>query len=157
MHRATFAFCLLLAACHDATRPALNQTGGDQGAAAEREEFELAIGDSAVTTNPLGIIRVTAVFDSRCPVDMLVLCVWEGEAAVELRLHFGPPGSRSPEWNDTLTTRHAVSYGADRVLRLLALTPEPRSDWRIPPEAYRARLVLEDNPTGPATTVTISP
>ena len=108
------------------------------------EPFTLAVGQSAVLDEPAVTVTFTAVTgDSRCAID--VICVWAGDAVVQLRLHVGPPDGDGPDvvadLHTTLEPR-STPWGPSHVLRLLALSPEPRIH---PPQTapYRATLVME--------------
>lgn len=77
--------------------------------------------------------------DSRCPSD--VLCVWAGDAAVEIGLTVGT-GPTHPFTLNTLSYPPAsVDYAGYRVT-LVDLTPYPISTRRIEPEEYRAYLLV---------------
>ena len=103
-------------------------------------EVTLTYGEDRVI--PGTVLRMTfasVVEDSRCPSD--VVCVWEGNATVEVGIGAGTGPTfplqlntsldpRSVEWNDVLVT-------------LLALTPDPVSDSAIPAADYAVTLRLE--------------
>jgi len=105
-----------------------------------RDERVILIGEDRVI--PGTVLRMTfasVVEDSRCPSD--VVCVWEGNATVEVGIGTGTGPTfplqlntsldpRSVEWNDVLVT-------------LLALTPDPVSDSAITPADYAVTLRLE--------------
>jgi hypothetical protein len=80
----------------------------------------------------LSFLDVTG--DSRCPID--VVCIWQGNAAVEIALGLGM-GASHPVVLNTAEGTPSVELWGYRVT-LLALLPAPRSGIRIPPEAYRA-------------------
>jgi hypothetical protein len=77
--------------------------------------------------------------DSRCPID--VVCVWQGNAAVELALGIGT-GPSYPFVLNTANGAPAVEHGGYRVT-LLDLAPAPRAGVEIPPDEYRATVRVE--------------
>ena len=77
--------------------------------------------------------------DSRCPVD--VVCIWEGDAAVEIGVAFGM-GPTVPYVLHTALEPRGVELGIYRI-RLVELRPAPVSTSRIPPDQYVAGLRLE--------------
>ena len=106
--------------------------------------FTLRVGQSAVLDEPAVTVTFTAVpHDSRCPVD--VMCVWSGDAVVQLTLHVGPPDGDGPDIMADLHTDvepRSTPWGPYYELRLLALEPAPRLH-PPPSEPYRATLVME--------------
>ena len=96
------------------------------------EPTELAPGQSVVIA--AGRVTFEAITnDSRCPVD--VVCVWEGEAVVRLRLD---PSGEGPGRTVDLKTPgdRSVPFGG-MVVELLEVTPAPRSTQPIPSASYR--------------------
>ena len=74
--------------------------------------------------------------DSRCPMD--AVCVWAGDATLTLRLSHR---SNSPATNEL----HTQPSGSELVysdyrIKLVSLSPYPRSDRRIPPGDYVATI-----------------
>jgi hypothetical protein len=104
------------------------------------EEFELAPAQTAIvgdTGLSLAFERVRS--DSRCAVD--VQCVWEGDGVVAV--------TASQPGHDTATLElHTTTSGGgqlearygDFLVKLTALSPQPRSTERIRAEDYRATL-----------------
>jgi hypothetical protein len=77
--------------------------------------------------------------DSRCPVD--AVCVWQGNAEVEVGIRAGMGPTIPLRMNTTLDPRF-VDWQGIRVT-LLELMPAPRTDVRLRPEDYSVRLKLE--------------
>ena len=77
--------------------------------------------------------------DSRCPVD--VMCVWQGDAAVEIGVAFGE-GPTVPYVLHTALEPRGVELGIYRIT-LVEVRPVPVSTSRIPPNQYVAGLRLE--------------
>jgi len=104
------------------------------------EDFQLApsqtamVGDTGLT---ITFQRVRS--DSRCAVD--VQCIWEGDAAVAVTA--SQPGRDSAALELHTTTSgggvREARYG-DFLIRLTALSPQPRSTRPIEPGDYRATL-----------------
>jgi hypothetical protein len=83
----------------------------------------------------LGIVE-----DSRCPSD--VTCVWAGEVKVHLAV------SDREKTELELLEGQGITFGAHRYT-VLEVRPQPQSERKIPPEAYRVTLRVErsvDNP-----------
>ena len=116
---------LLLAACglSTPTGPVPDQDG----------QVELRVGDEV--TVPKTVVEE----DSRCPVDMV--CVWEGNAAVELGLTAGSGPTHLHVLNTALEPK-AVDFSGVRVT-LVGVAPEPREGQPIPEDEYVVTLRLE--------------
>jgi hypothetical protein len=98
----------------------------------------LAPGD-AVVVDGLRLVFLTVSEDSRCPID--VVCVWQGNAAVEVRAGLdGEAGARY-----TLNTSDAEPQVdvAGHHVRLVHLLPAPRAATATPAGAYRATFRIE--------------
>lgn len=103
-------------------------------------EFELKVGEAARVAGRDLIIGLNGVGeDSRCPVD--VTCVWQGDAAVLLAL--GQAAGRERVTLHTALDPRSVRR-AGVAIKVVAVTPDPRSDRRIPPDAYRVRLRVRE-------------
>jgi hypothetical protein len=125
---------LLLAACGLSTGP------GEQQLPGQPVEIEVDVGEEVTipgTVLSVGFEGVTE--DSRCPVD--VVCVWEGNAAVEIGLTAGSGPTHIRVLNTVLEPR-STDFGSLRVT-LVSVAPEPHEGVPIPPESYVARLRLE--------------
>jgi hypothetical protein len=79
--------------------------------------------------------------DSRCPAD--VKCVWAGNAAVRLEVSTRGRGSRTLTLN-TNNSSSSVDENQYRgyKLKLVELSPYPRSDRKIAPGDYVATLLV---------------
>ena len=89
----------------------------------------------------LRIKFVTVESDSRCPAD--VRCVWAGNAAVRLDVDIRGRGSKSM----TLNTNRGTSLADENMyrgykLKLVDLSPYPRSDQKTAPGGYVATLLV---------------
>jgi hypothetical protein len=109
---------------------------GCRGAATQPDngDIVLQLGGSA-TVAGLTITFRDVVEDSRCPRD--VVCIWEGNARVQLDL----AQAGGPEISVLLNTTQpsAVVFGARRV-ELVDLTPHPDTRARLPKSDYQVRL-----------------
>ena len=102
------------------------------------EEFVLAPGESA----GIGSTKLTVAFDgvsgdSRCPVD--AVCVWEGDATVAVSVRQSSGERTALELHTASGSAQEKPYGG-YLIRLLALTPQPRQGVPIPTADYRARF-----------------
>jgi hypothetical protein len=100
--------------------------------------FALAVGQEA----RLGILRLAftgVTEDSRCPSD--VVCVWAGNAAVEIGVSFGMGPTIRYVLNTTVDPK-SVDVGGYRIT-LVALQPYPVSTGPIPPASYLATFRLQ--------------
>jgi hypothetical protein len=91
---------------------------------------------------PEGVARIALLAvrnDSRCPVD--AMCVWQGNAEVEIGVTFGM-GPTVPYVLNTGLEPRAVVLGTFR-LTLAELWPEPVSFRSIPQDRYVAVLRYE--------------
>ncbi len=104
-------------------------------------EFKLKAGRQVtVRGTKLRIRFVTVENDSRCPSD--VKCVWAGNAAVQLQLGTGS-GSKTVTLNTSKSTSFAgeTEYRGYKV-KLVDLSPYPRSDRNISRRDYTATLLV---------------
>ncbi|HEY6359582.1 MAG TPA: hypothetical protein VIX63_00690 [Vicinamibacterales bacterium] len=74
--------------------------------------------------------------DSRCPAD--AICVWAGDAIVELRVFDG--AAASDYQLHTADSQRATIAHADMRIMLVQLQPYPFSNRTIQPSDYRATL-----------------
>lgn len=95
---------------------------------------ELAVGGSVVK-----IVFARVLEDSRCPVD--VVCVWEGNAVVELGIRMGMGPTFPLQVNSALQPQ-AAEWNGVRVT-LLELHPAPRAGVPIRPEDYSVKIRVE--------------
>ena len=111
-----------------------------QGVLTAPQELTLAYGEErSVGGSVLMVSFVRVVEDSRCPVD--VVCVWEGNAQIELGIRMGMGPTFPLQMNTTLAPRF-TDWNDIRVT-LLELLPQPRADDPPRPEGYTARIRLE--------------
>lgn len=120
---------LLAAACSAGpTSPTTQQTGKD--------DVSIRYGESIVLEGTIFEIGFQALLtESRCPSD--VLCVWEGEARIELGLTFGD-GPTVPVELDTRGGR-TVTHGG-YTITLVELDPYPVSTRPCVPQDYVVHL-----------------
>lgn len=126
---------LLFGACHQpAVGPDTQQVPG--------QTVILAPGQEVRVGSLLRIWFGEVLSDSRCPTD--VVCVWAGNAEVQIGLALGTGPTHRFVLNTTLEPASA-DFGGYRVT-LLALTPAPVSTRRIDPAEYRAHLRVDSIP-----------
>ena len=95
---------------------------------------ELAVAGSLVKITFARVLE-----DSRCPVD--VVCVWEGNAVVELGIRVGMGPTFPLQLNSSLQPQ-AANWNRVR-LTLLELQPAPRAEVPIQPEDYSVKIRVE--------------
>jgi hypothetical protein len=103
-------------------------------------EITLRHGQEAVvagTALRVAFVRVSE--DSRCPID--VICVWQGNAAVEVRLRVGDGAPSSLELNTALEPMASERDGVR--VTLLEVQPAPRAATPTEAKDYSIRLRLE--------------
>ncbi len=106
------------------------------------EPFQLRVGERAVIESAdLDVRFLEVAGDSRCPSNALILCIWEGDAAIVVET--------SPKDADALHhTLHtnlepmSVSLGSVRLI-LQQLDPYPEDVTPIPTGEYRATFVVD--------------
>ncbi|MEJ2237776.1 MAG: hypothetical protein P8X82_05725 [Gemmatimonadales bacterium] len=106
------------------------------------EPFQLRVGEQAVIEGvDLDVRFVELSNDSRCPSNALILCIWEGDAAIVVET--------SPKHGDALQHElhtnlepTSVSVGFVR-LTLQRLDPYPLGVEPIPSDQYLATFVVE--------------
>jgi hypothetical protein len=125
----------LLAACDLSPRPVV----ADVRDGVVDTVFSLRVGQEMRPDAVLRIGFLGVRNDSRCPVD--VVCVWAGNAEVEIGVSFGMGPTRPYVLNTTLDPRF-VDLGAYRIT-LTGLKPDPVSTSPIPPDRYVATLRLQ--------------
>jgi len=102
--------------------------------------FELRSGASAILDSALTITFVRVASDSRCPLDATCLEFHAGDAVVAVSISQSAGNSVGRELH-TDTADSEVSYLAYSI-KLLSLSPYPRSDRQIRPGDYVATLVV---------------
>lgn len=97
----------------------------------------LAVGQTGTVgaQSPLRVTFRGVEHDSRCPTD--VQCVWEGNAAVDVRL--ARDGREARTTLHTTLEQNQVEY-AGYVVRLAAVAPAPVSGRSIPANEYTVTL-----------------
>lgn len=100
-------------------------------------EVTLAPGTSAAFKPADMVVQFIGVAaDSRCPRD--VTCMWAGEVKVALSIR---NAKQPPTRHEVLEGEHATS--GDYRITLVRVLPEPVASAKIPPEDYRATLVVQ--------------
>jgi hypothetical protein len=135
MRLTAIAFSLAaLAAC----RAAVDAAGTPDVSQVTNDTLVLAPGQEVRVGEIFRVAFLEVSSDSRCPSD--VLCVWAGNATVEIGLAVGM-GPTRPFTLNTLLDPTSVDFSGYRVT-LVDLTPYPVSTRRIPPDEYRAHLLV---------------
>ena len=104
------------------------------------QAFTLEVGETATLQGrPVEIRFIGVTGDSRCPID--VACVTGGDAVVQI-------STRSGTGPDVLYELHTgdlkpVQHGT-LTIALVRLEPDPFSSQTIPPEDYRATLLVTE-------------
>ena len=103
-------------------------------------EVTLRVGEvrSVAGTN-LRVTLVRVPEDSRCPID--AVCVWEGNAVVEIAVAVGAGAPVPIQINTTLEPRAVQIAGA--TFTVLELQPAPRASQPTDPASYVARIRVE--------------
>ena len=83
-------------------------------------------------------IKFVAVEDSRCPAD--ANCVWAGNAKVIIRVTNRNGKTETFDLNTNLEGKTARFGGYE--IRLVSVSPYPRSNIRINPNGYTARFTV---------------
>lgn len=99
------------------------------------QEISVKVKRTASAKGGLRVQFVEMVEDSRCPTD--AVCVWAGNAKIRIRVTKNGR-SKVLELNSGLEPRTATFAGYS--FELKALTPEPRSNVRIDPNGYVAKI-----------------
>jgi len=105
------------------------------------QSFELRAGTSAALQDGLTVAFETVRSDSRCPMD--ATCVWAGDAivAVQLSQSGGNQAARELHVNPGVPSGSEASY-LTYSIKLVTLTPYPRSDQAIQPNDYVATFIV---------------
>jgi hypothetical protein len=104
------------------------------------QELMLGYGEEkSVGGSVLRVAFVRVVKDSRCPVD--VVCVWAGNAAVELGIRMGMDPTFPLQIDTTLEPRF-TDWNDVRVT-ILELLPQPREGDPPRPEGYTVKIRLQ--------------
>jgi hypothetical protein len=103
------------------------------------EEFTIKIGQQIEVKDANLRITFTAVEeDSRCPVE--ILCVWAGNAKLQLEVKRSKKKFITVEMNTTLEPKER-DYKGYRV-KLVSLNPQRRAGIPVDPADYEATLVV---------------
>lgn len=131
------AVILLALGCSESTEP----EPGPQGTLIpSAREMTLRVGEEkAVEGSVLRLAFGMVVEDSRCPID--AVCVWQGNAMVELGIRAGMGPTFPIRLNTTLEPRSSVWNGVR--ITLLELQPAPRAAEPTKSDAYAVRVRLE--------------
>ncbi|MBL0937829.1 MAG: hypothetical protein IBJ03_02980 [Gemmatimonadaceae bacterium] len=129
---------VLLTACrNEGTSPAAAEArlAGASRALAPGEEMSKP-GDTSLFVSLIGVTQ-----DSRCPAS--VVCVWAGDAHVQLAYRLGRSGPSVPFTLKLNTAPRDTIIGTTRVT-LDSLTPYPQEPTQpVPASSYRAWLTME--------------
>lgn len=104
------------------------------------QEMTLRVGEEKAVAN--SVVRLAfglVVEDSRCPID--AMCVWQGNAMVELGIRAGMGPTFPIRLNTTLEPRSTVWNGIR--ISLLELQPAPRAAEPTKADAYQVKVRLE--------------
>ena len=135
--------CFLLLACCGATDAVVAVVPSSGAARVVRlgREFKLSPGQQvSVKGTKLRITFMNVKEDSRCPSD--VNCVWAGNAALRVWVTNGRGGKTV-----ALNTNKSPTFGDEAQyqgfkIRLVTLSPYPRTDRKIAPRDYTATLLV---------------
>jgi hypothetical protein len=105
------------------------------------DEIELAVGEKVAFGDDLSVEFWNVPADSRCPTDGLIVCVWQGEAVIELKVDGPSVGKRTVQLTD-YGGRNAAVVGDFRI-ELQGVEPPAVSTHRIAIEDYRIRIVVQ--------------
>ena len=138
--------CLVLLACGGAAQavvPVVPAKGAAQTVRLSRE-FKLRPGQQvSVKGTKLRITFMNVKEDSRCPKD--VTCVWAGNAAVRLWVTSGKRSETlTLNTNKSPTLSDEVEFKGYKI-KLVDLSPYPRSDHKIANSDYTATLLVTRN------------
>jgi len=128
---------LIAMGCTESTGPGSDRQDALIPAA---QEMTLRVGEEKAVAN--SVVRVAfgqVVEDSRCPID--AMCVWAGNAMVELGIRAGMGPTQALRINTTLEPRSTVWNGIR--ISLLELQPAPRAAEPIKADAYQVKVRLE--------------
>jgi hypothetical protein len=134
---AAVALATVALGCSNSTEP---QVDTNVSLVPATTEVTLRYGEDRQLDN--SVLRVTfvrVVEDSRCPAG--VLCIWAGNAVVEIGIAAGMGPTVPLQINATMDPRYADWNGVR--VTVLELAPLPRADTPIKPEDYSVKLRLE--------------
>lgn len=131
------AAILALTACAEATEPELTPDVAVVPAAVEMTLRMGQGGEVAGSAVKVQLLRVPE--DSRCPID--AICVWAGNAVVELGIRVGGGAATPLQINTNLEPRHADWHGVR--ITVLDLQPAPRAAEPTRQDGYSVRIRVE--------------
>jgi hypothetical protein len=131
------ALLLALVACGEPTGP---DASPDAAFVPASTDLTLEVGEEqSVGGSVVKVTFVRVVEDSRCPMD--VVCVWEGNAVVELGIRAGTGPTFPMQINTTLEPR-ATEWNGARVT-ILELQPYPKASEPTRSDAYTVKIRVE--------------
>jgi hypothetical protein len=138
MKRSAAALVAVLAlGCGEGTEPDVDV---DASLVAAPTELVLRYGEEkGVEGTTLRVAFEGVGEDSRCPID--AICVWQGNASVELRVTDGAKTPVAVELNTALEPMAAAAGGVH--IALLEVQPAPRAGVPTKKEAYSVKLGIE--------------
>jgi hypothetical protein len=111
-------------------------------AAAHPETLRVQINKEKISAkSKLSVRFVELIEDSRCPVD--TNCVWAGNAKIRLVVK---KNGRSHEVSLDTNGPNQAATVEEYSIKLVGLTPEPRSNIRIDRNGYVATIVVAKQP-----------
>ena len=128
---------LALAGCGGGGMP--DTVSGPARQVTSPDEIRLAVGEEVRVDGLLRIGFTGVPGDSRCPAS--VICIWQGDAAVEIHYGLG----QGPSYPDTLHTTldpKSASFAGYRIT-LLEVGPYPYTTDPIPMDEYEIRVRVE--------------
>lgn len=132
------ALLLALVACGNPAGP--TEVTPDTAVIPASTDMTLRMGEEAsVGSSVVKISLARVVEDSRCPID--AVCVWAGNAVVELGIRAGMGPTVPIQINSTLEPRTAEWNGVR--ITLLEVQPAPRASVPTKPESYSVKIRVE--------------
>ena len=129
LRTAVVAAVLSVAACASqttATEPVVYSLGEAS------DSVQIRVGETISVEGTL-IKFALVVSDSRCPMD--AICVWEGDAAVQVSVQKGSD-TQMMQLHTTLEPHSSTAHGYK--IELLSLNPYPRASTPTRPDSYSA-------------------
>ncbi|RCK75256.1 MAG: hypothetical protein IGBAC_1392 [Ignavibacteriae bacterium] len=113
------------------------------------QEFEIKFGEEkTLSTGELSVKFDSLLTDSRCAIG--VVCVWEGEAQIRLKLNFNDIGTQEYHYlkikgyvNKENTAQHQSIVAKYFLITLMQLDPYPVHNVPRDQEKYKALLKIE--------------
>jgi hypothetical protein len=112
-------------------------------AAPVNQEFELRFGQTATIAETDLQVGFVEVEDSRCPIDVRIVCVWAGDGAVHLTLAHGSAEPVVRVIHTTLEPQKTAIPPDDTFeIQLISLDPARTLGGEIPKRSYVAKLIV---------------